>query len=234
MEFYPPIDWTKHVLHAAANSGNRSEVERLIAKGAYVNEQLNLDVNGRGDVAGTPLHVAIRNCANDLSLYRGHHEVVQVLLAGGANIRLRRKWEGTPLHDAARRGLIHVAELLISHGADVNSKEDYEGRTPLHLAAGNNQLRMVDYLLSRGADIDTVSVDPFEGAGLDIRIGLDIGKTPLHLAAREGHAAVVRKLIDSGASLHLRRALDLALGSKRQSDATFDEIISLLSSRASE
>ena len=90
-----------------------------------MNGHLALDVNGRQDVAGTPLHVAIRNCAwDDPSLYRGHHEVVKVLLAAGADVRLPRKWEGTPLQDAARLGLTHIAEIIISYGADVNSKED--------------------------------------------------------------------------------------------------------------
>src|SRR3990172_3651818 len=36
MEFYPPIDWTGHRLHAAAISGNSDEVRRLIAEGADV------------------------------------------------------------------------------------------------------------------------------------------------------------------------------------------------------
>ena len=141
---FRPIDWTEHPLHTAAISGNRPEVERLVAQGADVNELLNLTASGGPGLVGTPLHVAIRNWGfGDDALYQGHLEVVEVLLAAGADVQLCRTWEGTPLHDAARWGLTRMAELLISSGADVNSKRDYGGRTPLHLAAakelsGNN------------------------------------------------------------------------------------------------
>src|SRR5580658_10058264 len=111
MDFYPPIDWTKHPLHAAAFSANRSELARLIAEGADVNEQLCLDVNGHQDVAGSPLHIALRNCAWDEPGFAGgsnHLDVVRQLLAAGANVRSRRRWEGTPLHDAAWLGRIHI------------------------------------------------------------------------------------------------------------------------------
>jgi hypothetical protein len=75
--FYPPIDWTLHPLHAAADRGNRAEVERLIAAGANVNQVLHLSVRGAG-LAGTPLHVALFDCGDNTSLYRGHHEWLQI------------------------------------------------------------------------------------------------------------------------------------------------------------
>ena len=34
MNIYPPIDWTQYPLHTAAMSGNKAEVERLIAQHA--------------------------------------------------------------------------------------------------------------------------------------------------------------------------------------------------------
>jgi len=52
MEFYPPIDWIRHPLHAAAISGNAREVQRLLAEGADVNERLDLDVDGRNTGMG--------------------------------------------------------------------------------------------------------------------------------------------------------------------------------------
>lgn len=54
VDIYPAIDWTRHRLHAAAISGNSNEVKLLIDEGADVNENLDLDVNGRQHVAGTP------------------------------------------------------------------------------------------------------------------------------------------------------------------------------------
>lgn len=66
--------------------------------------------------------------------------MIKILLTAGADVRSSRKWAGTPLHDAARLGYIDIAELLRLHGADINSMEDYEGRTPLHLAAATYPL----------------------------------------------------------------------------------------------
>jgi ankyrin repeat protein len=237
--FYPPIDWTRHRLHAAAISANSGEVKRLISEGADVNEQLDQDINGHQDAAGSPLHVALRNCAGDDPAFGGGHrhlETVKVLLAAGADIRSRRRWEGTPLHDAARFGFIHIADLMISCGADVNSKEDSEGRTPLHLAAANDRLRMVEYLLSKGANIDSVAhSDPHPPEPSQCRlIHRDVaamGMTPLQLAAREGHVTVVRRLLEAGASLNVPTAIDWAMRSKRKSEGKYDEIIVLLSSK---
>jgi cytohesin len=205
-------------------SGNKTVVEGLIAKSANVDENL--------DNAGTPLHVAIRNCGQGCHRFR-HQEVVEVLLAAGANVHLPEHWAGTPLHDAAQLGFDDFAEQLISHGADVNSKKHAEGCAPLHLAAVDGRLGMIDYLLSRGAEIDVVSTDPFAGLPVARPGGHYIGKTPLHLAAGEGLVEVVRRLLERGATLDMRAAIDLASQSRRELQyriSRLDEIIRLLSS----
>jgi ankyrin repeat protein len=237
--FYPPIDWTEHPLHAAAISGNRSKVELLIAEGADVNQLLHLQVNGP-DLAGTPLHVALFNCHDDTSLYRGHHEVVKILLAAGADAHLCRMWEGTPLHDAARFGLTRIADTLISHGADVNSRGDYMDRTPLHLAATYGRLGMVDFLISKGAQIEAIAgsddradwkTSPYwrQYSGCAMRLSSKPGTgTPLQMAAREGHAQVVKELIEQGACLGIDTAIDLARRARGSCCAPFDEIITML------
>jgi ankyrin repeat protein len=229
MEFYPPIDWARHPLHAASFSGNADEVRRLIAKGADVNEQLEQDINGRQDVAGSPLHTALRSCAYDSPAFAAgdrHLDVITTLLAAGADVRSQRKWEGTPLHDAARFGLIHVAELLIAAGADVDSHEDAEQRTPLYLAAANGRLHMVDYLLSRGAAVDAVAdCKPPQHAA--IRFSGAGAKTALQAATEAGHLPVVKRLLDAGARDD-GMALKLAVTAKQASNDCFDEIIALL------
>ena len=241
MDFYPPIDWTKHPLHSAAISANISEVSRLIAEGADVNENLDMDVNGNQDVAGSPLHVALRNCARDQPGFASgthHHEVVRLLLATGADVHSQRLWEGTPLHDAARRGLINIAKLLISYGADVDSR-DYNGLTPLHLAAANDRLKMVEFLLSQRAEIDAVAgCDPeshprhrhhHRGGSTSMRLIRHLSEiTPLQLAAREGRVAIVRRLLEAGASLDIQKARGWAAMFKRDSAKRYDGVIVLL------
>ncbi len=254
MNLYPPIDWTQYPLHIAAMSGNKGEVERLIAQHADVNENL--------DLPGTPLHVAICHCLMDDPLFRhqGHVDVVKVLLENGADIQAQRVYEGTPLHDAARKGFVHIAELLLSHAADINSKEEDQRRTPLHRAVAANKLRMVQYLLSSGADVNAVA--DFTPLASSARIYPDFWLTPLQLAAREALVKMAQILLEAGAvvaapaprpkepiaapvlspkklltTLTLRpeglSALELAVRSKQESEAKYDQLIQILTAQDS-
>ena len=68
----------------------------------------------------------------------GRKEVVELLIAKGADVNAKRNNGQTPLHRAAGGGHKEVAELLIDNGADVNSKIEagqYTG-TPLDWAEG--------------------------------------------------------------------------------------------------
>lgn len=72
--------------------------------------------------------------------------------------------EKTPLHDAISFGCIEIAELLTSHGADVDAK-DSSGNTPLHQAAKLNSLALVTCFTNAGANVNAVN---------------NSGETPLH------------------------------------------------------
>jgi hypothetical protein len=50
-----------------------------------------------------------------------------------AQVNAKDDWGWTPLHWAAERGRMSIAELLLANGAEVNVK-DHKGRTPLHWA----------------------------------------------------------------------------------------------------
>lgn len=55
---------------------------------------------------------------------------------------------GTPISEAARQGMIEVAELLLSYGATINTSEN----SPLQKAAMNTQIPMMKWLLEHGAN----------------------------------------------------------------------------------
>lgn len=61
----------------------------------------------------------------------------------------------TPLHIAAMRGNCWIAEYLLRHGANVNSRDDL-GYTPLHYASTSG---MRDKLLRHGANVALINYD---------------------------------------------------------------------------
>jgi ankyrin repeat protein len=72
----------------------------------------------------------------------------------------------TPLHFAGEWGRVEVAELLLTHGADV-AAADSHGDRPLHFAARHGHASVVRLLLSKEADVN-------------VRGKMD--RTPLHAA----------------------------------------------------
>ena len=84
-------------------------------------------------------------------------------------------------HYAAINGHEMIIKLLLSHKADVNSRNKREA-TPLHLASQEGHLASVVALLQAGAD-------PL--------LPKDDGLLPIHMAAQFNRTEVVRILIES-------------------------------------
>jgi ankyrin repeat protein len=151
-------------LDSAAVAGDVNEVRRLLDDGA--------DANGGG--AGTPLYFAAqRGHADVVALLvergadvntvtqfgtalqiaaRGNQTaIMEMLLRNGADPNLSGgEYGNTPLHDAAERGAIEAARLLLENGADVNSRTK-RGHPPIHLATSKGKDEMVALLLEHGA-----------------------------------------------------------------------------------
>ena len=75
----------------------------------------------------------------------------------------------TALVAAVGQGHLHVTEILVENGADVNYRNKVRalipgtqvcmmqiGTTPMYFAAKNNHPRLVELLLAHGADINKV------------------------------------------------------------------------------
>lgn len=123
-------------LHFAAQAGNTVRVVQEVHKGA--------DINVRDDNGNTPLKYASAE---------PHVEVVKKLIDLGASVTLADNWGFTPLHCAAGHGFypeaLEIADLLLSHGAEINQQSHKFGFVPLHEARGEQMIR---YLLTKGAD----------------------------------------------------------------------------------
>ena len=161
-------------LHRAAGY-NSVRVQPLLDAGA--------DIDLRDGSGAAPLHAAERD-----------GEVIDLLLAAGADARAVDDWGRTTLHTAALSDSVTIASLVAA-GADP-SVRDLRGRTALHEAAEwGYHTRGVTALVAAGADVNAADA---------------VGNTPLHLAwsraARSrrarlggGHPEIVAKLLELGA-----------------------------------
>ncbi len=87
-------------IYSAAMKGNLAKVESILAEKP---EQ----VNARDEYGKTPLHFAAR---------KGQKEVVEFLIANGADVNVKDKFSRTPLFLAIKQGHKDTAELLRGYG----------------------------------------------------------------------------------------------------------------------
>jgi HEAT repeat protein len=104
-------------------SGDQGPRTRLAIIDALVKfNAIDAIVNAKDSNGTTPLHIAV---------WEGRKELVELLLAKGADVNARTNPMGsTPLHFAASDGRKDLVELLLAHGADVNAKNN-NSQTPL-------------------------------------------------------------------------------------------------------
>ena len=154
------LDMRETALHAAVKMGYSSVIESLLRQ--HENAVNCINAEGR-----RPLHEAVH--------FNNYH-ALQVMLEVGINTSVRcnasvpNPWvlSGrkpsvllknfypcgfTALHIAAMRGYHSVAELLITHKAEVNVR-DCNGSTPLHIAACHGMVTLVNLLVRSGANVD--------------------------------------------------------------------------------
>lgn len=180
-----PLPSSKTPLSAAIGQGDRDIVILLLAHGA------NMEVPTlTGDTA---------LC---LAAYSGKTEIVDVLIAAGADVNPATDY--SPLMRAAAQGHVQVCRRLVKAGAKLDLQRDEgRGRSALMLAAMLGHSKVAKFLLESGADPNLIEKGPR-------------GHTALMLAAIYDHAEVVRVLIRGRVDVNLRNemgqsALDVAL-----------------------
>jgi ankyrin repeat protein len=187
-------------IHDAAREGNADKVKALLAK----NPELVKAKDPRGM---TPLHFAS---------FRGHTELVKLLIKAGAVVDAGDQRGTTPLIGAAYFGHKEIAEVLIAGGADINRKF-VDGRTPLLFTIFRGHKELTELLIAKGASLKVTDklgstplllaamsghkaiVELLLAKGEDIDAANSRGSTPLSAAAREGHKEIVELLTAKGA-----------------------------------
>lgn len=121
------------------NAENAAIAQRLIALGVPVNAETSLDND-------TALHYAVRNKRPD---------VVQVLLAAGADPNIENTRGFSPLHEAVEVDDARIITQLIQGGANKEAVT-VAGLTPLAFAVQSGKLAAIKALLEAGANQNAV------------------------------------------------------------------------------
>ncbi|XP_028858213.1 ankyrin repeat domain-containing protein 6b isoform X2 [Denticeps clupeoides] len=151
-------------LLVASHKGQADNVVQLINKGAKV----AVTKYGR-----TPLHLAC---------YKGHIEVVKILLKAGCDLDIQDDGDQTALHRAAMVGNGDVIAALVQEGCALD-RQDKEGNTALHEVAWHGFSQSVKQLVKAGANVHAKN---------------KAGNTALHLACQNGHAQSAKVLLLGG------------------------------------
>jgi ankyrin repeat protein len=171
-------------LRAAIKADDADRMCQLIKLGAPVDTDVEFEIiveKNIWKINGKPLHWAAAHSNNN---------TVELLLAHGADVKVKDEDGMTALHWAAWYGYKDTAELLLGHRADVEAKDNH-GQTALHVAVNFRNTYTAALLLAHGANV--MAKDEF-------------GMTPLHLAAWIIHkdTATAKLLLSLGADPYLK------------------------------
>ncbi|NIT55882.1 MAG: hypothetical protein GWN00_06500, partial [Aliifodinibius sp.] len=134
-----------------------------------------------------------------LASANGYPEIVQLLLANGADVNMRNKENASALFLAVQNDDVTTVEFLINAGAEVNFvlerdvKDVPKGVTPLMLVATHGHIQVARSLLAHGANLE--ARDRF-------------GATALMYAIMYGQPEMANFLIQNGADVHTQLTED--------------------------
>ena len=155
--------WDEMGIEAAAHMGLTALVEWFASHGAPVST-CSAALLGLGDrvkaLVGEDAGCVRERGAHDIGLllYTAYGEqqpeVADFLLRSGVSAAAIDFGGLTALHTAARKGYVELADVLLTHGADVNVAAKSRGaETPLAIAIKAKQDQMANFLKSRGARV---------------------------------------------------------------------------------
>jgi ankyrin repeat protein len=156
-------------LHMAAKGMYISESERVMARLANPNREPSSTTKNMQDKGRI-----------------NYSEIMELLIARGANLEAGNNSKRTPLHIAAEANNKAAADFLIAHGAKIDSRSSW-GETPFFIAVDEGHLELAEMLLTNGADVNA---------------NKNGGWTPLLGAVRNQSLSMVKFLIANGANVN--------------------------------
>ncbi len=195
-----------------------------------------------GDAIWTGKHTVLYR-----AVFRGHIEVVKLLLNRGASPNLKGWADLSPLHAAAMAGHEEVTRLLLQYGGHrtVNAKLSVTHITPLQYSVEADYYNIARMLLDHGADVHSKQTHSRytalhcavaeDASTRTVQLLLDHGvkissrttwmDTPLHLAAILSRNSTIDLLLARGAEIDARNswngntALHIAAKTSSRSEA---------------
>ncbi|XP_077993573.1 protein phosphatase 1 regulatory subunit 16A-like [Glandiceps talaboti] len=195
---------------------------------AFKHNVVLLEAAARGDVSEVRTHLQsgiTPDLTNDDGLTALHQcciddneEMMKALIEFGANINARDSELWTPLHAAATCGHVHLAEYLLTKGADILAINS-DGNMPYDICEDEVTLDYIENVMaSRG--ITQEQIDELRSCTAQrmlkdlhtaVEKGSDVlecrdcnGATPLHIAAANGYIDVAEFLIDNQVNVSSR------------------------------
>ncbi|KAL9125055.1 MAG: hypothetical protein Q9217_005682 [Psora testacea] len=129
--------------------------------------------------------------ALELAARGGRDSIVAFLLKVGADQESTPYWDDA-ITAAAKKGHFGTVEILLEHGAEVDSRLGKDDSTPLYEAAKHNRVDMVRFLLSRGASL-VASLWDYD---------FDIGYEAMEHAVTRGPEGIVRAFAEGGVDVN--------------------------------
>ncbi|NXS60761.1 ANKR6 protein, partial [Brachypteracias leptosomus] len=155
-----------------------------------------------------------------IAAYKGQVENVVQLINKGAKVAVTKHGR-TPLHLAAHKGHLHVVQVLLKAGCDLDIQDDGD-QTALHRAAVIGNTDVIATLIQEGCALDRQDKDGntalheacwhgfSQSAKVLIKAGANVlaknkaGNTPLHLACQNSHSQSTRVLLLGGSRADLK------------------------------
>ncbi|KAK1984922.1 LOW QUALITY PROTEIN: pfs domain-containing protein [Colletotrichum cereale] len=167
-------------------------VQMLLGEGADIQAQGGrFAASYRGHKEGANIQAQGGHLGNALQAasYRGHKEVVQLLLDKGANIQAQGGHLGNALQAASFGGHRAIVQILLSKGADIQAQGGHYINA-LHAASYQGQKEVVQLLLDKGANLQA------QGGHLG---------NALQAASFRGHREIVQMLLNGATYGNVKR-----------------------------
>ena len=146
--------------------------------------EANIEARGTIKIESGEFSEVVEDCtALWIAAFKGHFDVVRLLIEQNAEVDSRTSTNSTPLRAAAFKGHLGSVRCLVENGADVNARKNFND-TLLMVACYKGHLDVASYLVKHGANMNLQDHH---------------GRSCLHYASERGHVQLVCQLLALGA-----------------------------------